>query len=116
MIGLKTVGRIARWEFTTTVMRAGFLLALIGLPLAHLGIGALIGFSMLAATREMPSRPIAVVDSRHVLGDVTGRDVLMRDEASAMDALRSGQFDAVFVLDDQYPATGRVRSYTPPKA
>ena len=35
---LRTIWIVTKWEFTTTVLRASFLLVMVGLPAVHIGI------------------------------------------------------------------------------
>jgi ABC-2 type transport system permease protein len=96
-------------------MRRGFVIALLGLPLAHLGMGALIGFAMQTAMRDAaPTRPVALVDPRGVLRRSTDSDAFFAAEGAALEALRERSVDAVFVLDEEYVTTGRVRAYAAP--
>jgi ABC-2 type transport system permease protein len=115
MTWLRTVWIVARWEFTTTVMRPAFLAVMVGLPIVHIGIAGLIGLSIGDATTESKvRRPIAVVDEAGVLADVPGDDRIVRDKAAAIQALASNGLDAVVVLSPDYLGTGRAEIYDRP--
>jgi ABC-2 type transport system permease protein len=113
---MRKVWLIARWEFLATVSRASFLVALIALPLFHLGLAALIGLSMQSALRaDAAVRPLFVVDPERVLADAeSGSDRVVRDEVAALSSLNSGTVDAVVVLDGRFLENGRVRIYARP--
>src|SRR5262245_9595613 len=67
MISLKKVLTVARYEFTTTVMRKSFLLIALGMPLIIVGSGMV---GALMSTRQLkPSltQTIAVVDQAKIL-------------------------------------------------
>lgn len=64
-----------------------------------------------AAPGAAVQKPIAIVDTRHVLDEpAAGRDVIVRDEGAALDLLRHDHVEAVFVLADDYVASGHLRS------
>jgi ABC-2 type transport system permease protein len=107
---------VARWEFLTTVRRAGFLAALIGLPLAHFGLAALIGLSVRGALDDHHAKlPLAFVDKAGILtlaGDDRGK--LVADLQAGLAALERGEVEAVYVLEEDYLATGKMRSFAAP--
>ena len=116
MTFIKIVWLVARWEFMCTVRRVSFLTALISLPVAHFALAALIAFSMRSALDDPPpDLPIAIVDEGHVLDPIPGeRAIVLQHADGALDALRRGEVEAVYVLDKEYLAKGKVRSYSPP--
>jgi ABC-2 type transport system permease protein len=90
---------VARWEFTTTVLRLGFLATALMLPLAHMGLALLLGHSLrVAVAGGRGEKPIAIVE--------------VRDEQTAMAMLREDRVEAVFVLEADYLETGRLRAYS----
>ena len=73
MNGLRTVWLVARWEFTSTLRRPSFVASLIGLPLTHFVLAALIGFSVQTVSKEdSAQQPIAVVDAAALLSGAAG--------------------------------------------
>ena len=110
MSGLRTVWLVARWEFTSTLRRPSFVASLIGLPLTHFLLAALIGFSVQTVSKEdSAQQPIAVVDAAAVLsGTQAGRDLIVRDVDAALRALHTGQLAGVYVLHVDYLHSGRV--------
>ena len=67
MISLKKVLTVARYEFTTTVMRKSFLVIALGMPLIIVGSGMV---GTLMSTRQLKpalSQTIAVVDQAKIL-------------------------------------------------
>ena len=66
MNGLRTVWLVARWEFTSTLRRPSFVASLIGLPLTHFVLAALIGFSVQTVSKEdSAQQPIASSMRQH---------------------------------------------------
>lgn len=116
MTRLRSIWIVARWEFTTTVLRASFLLVLVGLPAAHLALAALLGLSLQLAASEKPRPPVAVVDQHHLLRDVSEGGVVLRDKDAALRDLAAQRLDAVFVLRGDYLTTGHVDVYDRPAA
>lgn len=110
---MRRVWIVARWEFMAAVTRTSFIVMAVGLPLFHLGLAGLMGLSLHRAVREPSAvRPILVVDGRALLRDGSAEgDTVVRDEARALSELRDGRAEAVFVLDDDYLESGRLRSY-----
>ena len=104
---------VARWEFITTVTRASFVAALVGLPVAHIALAAVLGVAIRSAIDDSGKRrPIAVVDTRGLLqGQPDGGDRIVPSLDAAMGDLRGKRVEAVFVLDEEYLASGRLRSY-----
>ena len=112
---LRTIWIVAKWEFTTTVLRTSFLVVLLGLPAVHIGIAALLGVSLRTATSEsQPRLPIAVVDEHQLLTDVAGDDVVRRDRAAALRDLSEQRLDGVYVLGPDYVQTGHADVYERP--
>jgi ABC-2 type transport system permease protein len=113
----RTVRLVTRWEFTSTVARAGFIAVLVILPLAHLTLAAVLAFALRGATNaETLELPIAVVDRHHVLRNVEkDGDLVLRNSEEALRRMSDGKLAAVYVLDDDYPRSGRVRAYSVPK-
>jgi ABC-2 type transport system permease protein len=94
---------VARWEFAGTVMRAGFVATALALPLVHVGLALLLAFAtQTSAKPRAADKAIAVVDRS--------------GEAQALRQLKDRRVDAVFVLADDYLASGRMRSYSHPGA
>ena len=114
MSGLRTVWLVARWEFTSTLRRPSFVVSLIGLPLTHFLLAALIGFSVQTVSKEdSAQQPIAVVDASAVLsGAQAGKDLIVRDMDAALRAMHTGQLAAVYVLHVDYLHSGRVDEYS----
>jgi ABC-2 type transport system permease protein len=111
----RTVWIVARWELATTVARAGFIVVLLGLPLAHVGLAAIIGSAVRAADEPVESLPVVVVDEHWLLESITdGRDVVRRSEPEALRDLSNGAVGAVFVVPSDYLQMGRVRAYAHP--
>lgn len=110
---MRRVWIVARWEFIAAVTRTSFIVMAVGLPLFHLGLAGFMGLSLQTAVRERSAvKPILVVDSRAVLRDGPAEgDTVVRDEARAMSELREGRAEAVFVMDDDYLESGRLRAY-----
>jgi ABC-2 type transport system permease protein len=127
---------VARWEFLTTITRRMYIFAVVAMPVFYgllLGIGS---FSVRSAARD-PGRPVGGVDTPHILdmgvaarqdgaqpgagsGDVLGpAGALSRaeplveyaDADSALAALRARTVAAVYVVESDYLATGRLTSY-----
>ena len=118
MNGINRIWIVARWEFSRTVARIGFIATLLVLPLAHVALAALIGISVRTAVEDTSARlPLAIVDPERVLGQLGGEPVhVIRDADTALQLLRTGQVEAVYVLDRDYLSTGNVRAYSkPPK-
>jgi ABC-2 type transport system permease protein len=109
---MRTVWLVARWEFMTTVTRSGFLLALVMLPVAHLLLAGLLGFSLRSTTRGS-AKPVAVmiVDQASAL---PGGESITTNGDQAFVNLREGSLDAVVVLSEDYLQSGRVRIYSQP--
>ena len=115
MTRLRTIWIIAKWECTTTVLRPSFLLALIGLPVVHIGIAALLGLSLRTASSELkPPAPVAVVDEHQILRDVAGSDTVVRDKSVALRELSEQRLDGVYVLPPDFLQTGHVDVYERP--
>jgi ABC-2 type transport system permease protein len=110
---MRRVWIVARWEFIAAVTRTSFIVMAVGLPLFHLGLAGVMGLSLQTAVRERSAvKPILVVDSRAVLRDGPAEgDTVVRDEARALSELRDGRAEAVFVMDDDYLKSGRLRAY-----
>lgn len=110
---MKRIRIVARWEFLSAVMSGSFIGLALGLPLVHIGIALLMGLSLQTAEREQTAaKPIVVVDRHELMAAGTVEDgSVVRDEAAAFQQLREQRVDAVVLLDDAYPATGRVRIY-----
>ena len=106
MSGLRTVWLVARWEFTSTLRRPSFVASLIGLPLTHFLLAALIGFSVQTVSKEdSAQQPIAVVDAAAVLsGTQAGRDLIVRDVDAALRALHTGQLAGVVRATRRLPS------------
>ena len=118
MNGLRTSWIVARWEFTTTVLRPSFLAMLIGLPAVHLAIAALLGISLgLASAPPKAWVPVAVVDEYGVLADLPAhRDTIVRNKADALGQLVAGRLDGVYVLHADYLQTGGADVFERPAA
>jgi ABC-2 type transport system permease protein len=131
-LALGRIAVIARTEFLTTVVRKGYVLAVIGLP-ALIVAAAFAG--MVAARAQVAAGRVGVVDQAHVLDLTWARDVVERlgDPSSSMDALRrggnvefesyasveralhalgAGELVAVYVLPGDYLDSRSVEVYT----
>jgi ABC-2 type transport system permease protein len=118
MTTMTAIGIVARWEFLRTVARIGFVATLLGLPLAHLGLTALIGTTLRDAVDDTRTRlPIALVDEHRLLAPIQDESsYVLTNTDAALDLLKKRKVEAVFVLDPEYLATGNVRAYAaPPK-
>ena len=124
MIRADKVRTIARFEFLQIASRPSYLLVTFGLPLFF----TLVGGGMLGLQAWFLARKVervaayGVVDQANLLGpEVWGDDghvtlgpVLlerMEREAQALAALEGGELGAIYVVDADYRATGRVRAY-----
>ena len=127
---------VARWEFLTTITRRSYIIVVAAMPLFYifmLGAAMLTGRSMARAERE---RSIAIVDAANIL-DVpfaatqaaarvragasdadppiapAGAETLVvyDDRTAALAALAAHHVAAVFVVEADYVATGRITAY-----
>ena len=111
----RSVWIVARWEFTTTVVRPTFLFVLVGLPIAHLAMAALFGAALrLQPSSPKPPTPIAVVDTQGILARGASPDLVVADKDAALKELAAGRLGGVFVLDADYLRSGRVDVYERP--
>ena len=112
---LRTIWIVTKWEFTTTVLRASFLLVMVGLPAVHIGIAVLLGLSLSTATSESkPRLPVVVVDEHRLLTDVAGADSVVRDKEAALRELSERRLDGVYVLRSDYLQAGHADVYERP--
>ena len=75
------------------MLRASFLLVMVGLPAVHIGIAALASLS-LATSDSKPRLPVVVVDE-HQLTEVAGADSVVRDKEAALRELSERRLDGV---------------------
>ncbi|MCB8952918.1 MAG: ABC transporter permease [Ardenticatenales bacterium] len=109
---------VMRHEYRRMVARRAFLLTTLAIPL---GFSLLIGLVIAVELARENKQPIGYVDNAHILDEslqATVSDAEKRihitafpDEASALDALRSGQVQAVFVFPPDYPGNRVVDLY-----
>jgi ABC-2 type transport system permease protein len=123
---VKRVAAVARFEFLAVVKRWSYLIATFGLPLFLAAVsGTVLGVQTYFLTqRAEQSSAFGLVDGAAVV-DTTlfedrdgakiwtseGSDVVLFDEEDeAVAALESGRLRALYVIDDDYLQSGRVRS------
>ena len=133
---------IARWEFKTAVMRRAYLIAVVALPLLFGGIGAVSAFTTRAAAVGAVGTPIALVDRAGLVdlpfaeSQAAHREEFRTAAAqssaigaaiaaiplpsiapyanveSAIADLTARKVSAVYVVEADYLATGRLTAYS----
>ena len=106
---------VARHELTTMLSRTGFLVMTALVPIAMLllvgGIGAYVFFTS-GEDDEPDSRTVGYVDLAGVISEPgtlgATEYVPLRSEDQARAAVASGEFDAAYVIPQDYVSTGRV--------
>lgn len=127
---------IARHEFLTTILRKGYLLTVVGMPLlcAGLGVASFLTRSMIEQRMAGPDA-VGLIDRAHfvalTLGDginqntesaysglvglgkeKTYRFVPYQDLGAALEDLRRERLAACYLIDEDYLTTGKVSTYT----
>ena len=119
---------VARWEFLTTVKRRAYIFAVLAMPTVFILIMIASVFSGRSMLRGAVGGSLAVVDPAGIVDVAFAADLaaarssgaespipirLIRYDAltPALDALRARTVSAVYELDADYVATGRVTGY-----
>jgi ABC-2 type transport system permease protein len=110
---MKKILLVAKWEFFGTVTRRGYIIAVVAMPVVF---GLFMGLAVIAgrsAPRAVADRPVALVDSAHMLDRTAIAAPLIEypTVGGALDALRSRVVSTVFVIESNYMTTGRITSY-----
>lgn len=111
---LRQIWLVARWEFVHAVRRTGFIIALVSLPMLHLGLASLIGLSTrsVIADNDAPAA-IALVDpsgaiTARAAGELGDRAHIERTVESARALLRERRIACFAVIGTDYLETGRI--------
>ncbi len=101
---------IMRHEYRRMVVRRGFLLGTLAVPLA---IALLIGFAVMVELSQISDAPIGYVDNAHFLDESVQTTlpntekrvaiIAYTDETNALEALNAGNIQAFFVFPPDYP-------------
>lgn len=119
---------VARWEFLTTVKRRAYVFAVLAMPAVFVLIMVASIFSGRSMLRGAVGGSLAVVDPAGIVDLAFAAELaaerspgaaspnpthLTRYDAlePALEALRAGSVSAVYALDPDYVATGRVTGY-----
>lgn len=125
---------VARWEFIKTITRRTYLFAVLAMPVFYGVMLTMAGVTGRSVIRGESARAIAVVDKARIIDFDVARDAAAANTSEAPDApgqlptppqrlasysdvdraladLRARIVSAVYVVDADYLATGRITSY-----
>ena len=115
---MRNLWLVARHEYRRTVLRRGFLIGTLAVPV---GLAALVALAIIVETSGQDQRPLGYVDQAGVLAAVRPASATAADDqievraysnvTAALAALEAGEIQAFFVFPADYRATLRTDLY-----